>query len=55
VARLLDRFREHGRADSPGRTLDRRTIARYRRSYRRLGDAYTDLTREHARLERTLD
>jgi hypothetical protein len=55
VAQLLDRFREHGRADSPGRTLDRRTIARYRRSYRRLGDAYADLTREHARLERTLD
>lgn len=55
VARLLARFRERGRAYSPSRTLDPRTIARYERRHRRLTNAYADLTREHARLERTLD
>lgn len=55
VARLLDDFREHERANLPSGAVDRRTIARYERSYRRLTQARADLSREHARLERKLD
>lgn len=55
VAELLARFREQGTGRGPQRGLSRPAIGSYRHRYRHLNDAYADLAREHARLDRTLD
>jgi hypothetical protein len=55
VAELLARFRDQGTGRGPQRGLSRQAIGSYRERYRRLNDAYADLAREQARLDRRLD
>ena len=54
VARLLKRFRSGARERRPRRKLARRALAQYERRYSQLNDAYADLYRELARLDKSL-
>ena len=53
VARLLELFREQpSGAEASRRSLARRAIARYNRRYESLNDAYIEVRREEARLDK---
>jgi hypothetical protein len=52
VARLLKEFRRRPGASKPRRRLARQAIARYNRRYQSLNDAYVEVRREEARLDK---
>ena len=54
VARLLGRFRDAVSDRGAQRLLSDRALARYARRLEELGDAYADVQREHAALDRSL-
>ena len=55
VARQLKRFRATADDRKPRKRLARRAIEQYTRRYRQLQDAYADLYRNQAQLDRALD
>jgi hypothetical protein len=54
VARLLKRFRSGASERRPRRKLARRALTQYERRYSQLNDAYADVYRELARLDKSL-
>ena len=52
VARLLKEFRRRPGSSKPRRKLARQAIARYNRRYQSLNDAYVEVRREEARLDK---
>lgn len=55
VARLLGAFRRNARTRQSRRGLARQALKQYTRRYRQLTDAYADLSRTQAELDRRLD
>lgn len=55
VARLLKAFRTRGKPSRARKLLARQAIRGYNRRYKQLSDAYADVSRAHAELERSLD
>jgi hypothetical protein len=52
VARLLEEFRRRPGSSKPRRKLAREAITRYNRRYQSLNDAYIEVRREEARLDK---